>query len=246
MLSFCRPFWSWSQTSWVSLYFRTKNQYQIWLSLCTRFNWSDIICLIFDSHLSQQVEKTFTLGRLFWEFKKLFLLYELILIILPFLLELGVWLPSFASWPTTHWSFAEKTFVKQSMMLCVWNFAQIWHFGGGGKSSLPIWAKSSLPIWGGKSSLPIYPQITKYQLHQIVCTIYPPKIGKYDLPQIGSDNLPPPKSSSPIWSHGTFYLTSNVKGILGKISISESAFEERGRFFEFHHITFDYLLSTTI
>ena len=56
----------------------------------------------------------------------------------------------------------------------------------------------------------------------------------------------PPKSSSPIWSHGTLYLTSSVKGILGKISISESAFEERGRFFQFHHITFDYLLSTTI
>ena len=57
---------------------------------------------------------------------------------------------------------------------------------------------------------------------------------------------PPPKSSCPIWSHGTLYLTSNVKGILGKISISESAFEERGRFFQFHHITFDYLLSTTV
>ena len=102
VFSFCRSFWSWSQTSWASLYFRTKNQYQIWLSLCTRFNWSDIICLIFDSHRSQQVEKTFTLGRLLWEFKKLFLLYELILIILPFLLELGVWLPSFASWSITH------------------------------------------------------------------------------------------------------------------------------------------------
>ena len=59
-------------------------------------------------------------------------------------------------------------------------------------------------------------------------------------------DLPPPKSSSPIWSHGTLYLTSSVKGILGKISISESAFEERGRFFQFHHITFDYLLSTTV
>ena len=57
---------------------------------------------------------------------------------------------------------------------------------------------------------------------------------------------PPKKSSSPIWSHGTLYLTSSVKGILGKISISESAFEERGRFFQFHHITFDYLLSTTV
>ena len=56
----------------------------------------------------------------------------------------------------------------------------------------------------------------------------------------------PPKSSCPIWSHGTLYLTSSVKGILGKISISESAFEERGRFFQFHHITFDYLLSTTV
>ena len=38
--------------------------------------------------------------------------------------------------------------------------------GEGGKSSLQIW---------GKSSLPIYPQITKYQLHQIICTIYPPQ-----------------------------------------------------------------------
>ena len=59
-------------------------------------------------------------------------------------------------------------------------------------------------------------------------------------------DLPPLKSSNPIWSHGTLYLTSSVKGILGKISISESAFEERGRFFQFHHITFDYLLSTTV
>ena len=41
----------------------------------------------------------------------------------------------------------------------------------------------------------------------------------------------PPKSSSHIWSHGTLYLTSSVKGILGNISICESAFEERGRFF---------------
>ena len=45
-----------------------------------------------------------------------------------------------------------------------------------------------------KSPSPIYPQI--------VCMIYPPK------------------SSSHIWSHGTLYLTSSVKGILGKISIS--------------------------
>ena len=49
-----------------------------------------------------------------------------------------------------------------------------------------------------------------------------------------------------MWPHGTLYLTSSVKGILGKISISESAFEERGRFFKFHQITFDYLLFTTI
>ena len=49
-----------------------------------------------------------------------------------------------------------------------------------------------------------------------------------------------------MWPHGTFYLTSSVKGIRGKISISESAFEERGRVFKFHHITFDYLLFTTI
>ena len=113
VLSFCRSFWSWSQTSWASLYFRTKNQYQIWLSLCTRFNRSDIICLIFDSHRSQQVEKTFILGRLFWEFKKLFLLYELILIFFPFLLELRVWLPSFASWSITH-------LLKVSMLLWQW------------------------------------------------------------------------------------------------------------------------------
>ena len=57
---------------------------------------------------------------------------------------------------------------------------------------------------------------------------------------------PPKNRQSLIWSHGTLYLTSSVKGILGKISISESAFEERGRFFQFHHITFDYLLSTTV
>ena len=82
----------------------------------------------------------------------------------------------------------------------------------------------------------------------------PPEIAKSDLPSIVLGNLrgkssvrfTPPKSSSDIWSHGTLYLTSSVKGILGKISISESAFEERGRFFQFHHITFDYLLSTTI
>ena len=63
---------------------------------------------------------------------------------------------------------------------------------GGGKSSLPIWAKSSLPIWGksslpisggGKSSLLIYLQITKYQLHQIVCTIYPPKSARTIYPK---------------------------------------------------------------
>ena len=57
---------------------------------------------------------------------------------------------------------------------------------------------------------------------------------------------PPPNRQVRFWSHGTLYLTSSVKGILGKISISESAFEERGRFFQFHHITFDYLLSTTV
>ena len=73
-----------------------------------------------------------------------------------------------------------------------------------------------------------------------------PKIAKSDLPSNRLYDLPPLKSSSPIWSHGTLYLTSSVKGILGKISISESAFEERGRFFQFHHITFDYLLSTTV
>ena len=72
------------------------------------------------------------------------------------------------------------------------------------------------------------------------------KIAKSDLPSNRLYDLTPPKSSSPIWSHGTLYLTSSVKGILGKISISESAFEERGRFFQFHHITFDYLLSTTV
>ena len=61
------------------------------------------------------------------------------------------------------------------------------------------------------------------------------------------DNLTPPqKSPNFMWPHGTLYLTSSGKGILGKISISESAFEERGRFFKFHHITFDYLLFTTI
>ena len=96
----------------------------------------------------------------------------------------------------SDWSFAEKTFVKQSMMLCAFEILlKIGRWGEGGKSSV---------------------------------------------------RFTPPKLSSPIWSHGTLYLTSSVKGILGKISISESAFEERGRFFQFHHITFDYLLSTTI
>ena len=96
----------------------------------------------------------------------------------------------------------------------------------------------------------------KYSLDEKCWTIYPPpklpspiypKIAKSDLPSNCLYDLPPPlKSSSPIWSYGTLYLTSSVKGILGKISISESAFEERGRFFQFHHITFDYLLSTTV
>ena len=109
------------------------------------------------------------------------------------------------------WSFAEKTFVKQSMMLCAFEILlKIGRFEGGGKS---------YRRFGGKS----------YFLR--VNRLY---------------DLPPPKSSCPIWSHGTLYLTSSVKGILGKISISESAFEERGRFFQFHHITFDYLLSTTV
>ena len=53
---------------------------------------------------------------------------------------------------------------------------------------------------------------------------------------------PPPKLPRSIWSHGTFYMISSVKGILGKISISdsgilgkisisESAFQERVRYF---------------
>ena len=112
------------------------------------------------------------------------------------------------------WSFAEKTFVKQSMMLCVWNFAQIWRFGGGVNHHCRFGVNRHCRF-DAKSSVRFTPP-------------------------------PPPKSSSLIWSHGPLHLTSSVKGILGKISISESAFEERGRFFKFHYITFDYLLFTTI
>ena len=113
-----------------------------------------------------------------------------------------------------YWSFAEETFVKQSMMLCAFEILlKIGRFGGGGVNRTGDLGVNRTWRFEGKSSVRF---------------------------------TPPPKSSCPIWSHGTLYLTSSVKGILGKISISESAFEERGRFFQFHHITFDYLLSTTV
>ena len=49
----------------------------------------------------------------------------------------------------TDWSFAEKTFVKQSMMLCAFEILlKIGRIGGGGKSYLAIWGKSYLAIWG--------------------------------------------------------------------------------------------------
>ena len=36
-------------------------------------------------------------------------------------------------------------------------------------------------------------EIAKYDLPQIICTIYPPEIAKYDLPQIICTIYPPPK-----------------------------------------------------
>ena len=45
--------------------------------------------------------------------------------------------------------------------------------------------------------LPPPPEIAKYDLPQIICTIYPPEIAKCDLPQIICTIYPPPPAKSP-------------------------------------------------
>ena len=108
-------------------------------------------------------------------------------------------------------------------VVCVWNFAQNWTLWGGGKSSLQIWGKSSLPIWGKsslpnsgggksslqiwcKSSLLIYPQITKYQLHQIV-GFTPPEIRQWRFTPNLQWRFTPPQSVQ-FWAKFQTHATS--------------------------------------
>ena len=110
----------------------------------------------------------------------------------------------------TFWSFAEKTFVKQSMMLCVWNFAQNWWLGGGQivLGDLTVnhtwWfeGRSDLAIGGGGKSYRHQIDYWPKSVHFGVCTIGPPpKLPSPIWPQIARSDLvsvwftppPPPK-----------------------------------------------------
>ena len=113
VLSFCRPFWSWSQTSWVSLYFRTKNQYQIWLSLFTRFNWSNIICLIFEITFKSTSRENFHSWQIILRVKET--VSSLWTHFNHFTLFVGAWGMAAILRLLIHYSS-----LKVSMLLCQW------------------------------------------------------------------------------------------------------------------------------
>ena len=97
-----------------------------------------------------------------------------------------------------HWSFAEKTFVKQSMMLCAFEILlKIGRFGGGvnrtgdlgvnrtwrfeGKSSVRFTPPRNRHVRFGHMGLFIWHLVPSTIYPQITCTIYPPQIVMSDL-----------------------------------------------------------------
>ena len=56
-----------------------------------------------------------------------------------------------------------------------------------------MWPHKIWQFWGGKSYRWFTPQITKYDLPQIVCMIHPPKIAREDLPLKSPSTIYPPQ-----------------------------------------------------